>query len=96
MEKLKNVTRYGPRNPKAVKNQVPDVNRILTMKEKMINSFLILLTKATPVKCNPHLLRLSTVRILHKAVVLKMKTMQRGAFTFPMLRTIGFVSIKSV
>jgi len=28
---------------------VPDVNGILTMKEKMINSLLILLTKATPV-----------------------------------------------
>jgi hypothetical protein len=32
------------------KCQIPDVNGILTMNEKMVNSFLILLIKATPVK----------------------------------------------
>jgi hypothetical protein len=44
---------------------VPDIYRELTMEEKMINNFLILLTKATSInQLKPRFLRLSTVKIL--------------------------------
>jgi hypothetical protein len=53
------------------------------MMEKMINSFIILLTEATPVtQLEPRLLRLSTMRILPKAIAHKKKAMREGAFTF--------------
>jgi len=49
MEQLRHVTRSDPRDSKADKHQVPDINRKLTMEEKMINNFLILLTKVTSI-----------------------------------------------
>jgi hypothetical protein len=56
------------------------------MEEKIINSFLILLTNATSInQLKSRLLRLSTVRILPKDVAHKKKAMRRGTFTFQML-----------
>jgi hypothetical protein len=49
IEQLRHVTRCDPRDPKADKHSVLDIHRKLTMEEKMINSFLILLTKATSI-----------------------------------------------
>jgi len=65
---------------------VPDIHKKLTMEEKIINSFLILLTKATSInQLKSRLLRLSTVRILPRVVAHKKKAMRGGAFTFQML-----------
>jgi hypothetical protein len=65
---------------------VSNIHRKLTMEEKMINSFLIFLTNATSInQLKPGLLRLSTIRILPKAVAHKKKAMYGGAFIFHML-----------
>jgi hypothetical protein len=51
MEKLRHITKCdpNPRDPKAIKHQVTYINGKLTMEEKMINRFIILLTKATSI-----------------------------------------------
>jgi hypothetical protein len=42
MKQLLDVTRHPPRNLKYLKNQVPEINTILAMDEKVINSLLLL------------------------------------------------------
>ncbi len=62
---------------------MPDINGKLTIEEKMINSFLILLTEATPVnqlEPPPCLMRLYIVRIIPKAVAYKKKAMRGWPF----------------
>jgi hypothetical protein len=65
---------------------VLEINNILAVDGKMINSFLIFLIRQHQLaRWKPCLLRLSTMRILPIAAVHKKKAMHGGALTFQIL-----------